>query len=222
LATRFSDTTTMPPTHTLQPRKQPRQRRAVETRQRILEAAARIFADRGYAAGTTNRIAEAADLSVGSLYQYFPNKDAILAELVRRHVADGLTAVERLLAEPGPGPTDLRTRLDRLVGALIDLHAHQPRLHQVLFEEAPRPPDVLAELHAAEERIVQAVALVLEHDPEVTHPEPVVAARLAVAAAESLVHRLVARPDPPADPTVLRQEIVHLLLGYLRTPPCTA
>jgi hypothetical protein len=104
---------------------------------------------------------------------------------------------------------------------VVDLHAHGPRRHQVLFEEAPRPPDVLAELHAAEERIVGAVAVVLESDPEVVHPDANVAARLAVTATESLVHRLVARPDPVAESEVLRREIVHLLHAYLRTPMCT-
>ncbi|MGK2948337.1 MAG: TetR/AcrR family transcriptional regulator, partial [Acidimicrobiales bacterium] len=200
--------------------KQPRQQRAVETRERILDSAARIFAAHGYAAGTTNRIAEDADLSVGSLYQYFPNKDAILAELVRRHVADGLAALAPLLAEPPRG--DLTARLDQLVSALIDLHVHDPRLHQVLFEEAPRPPDVLAELHATEEQIVAIVAAWLEADPSVVHPDPLVAARLTVAAVESLVHRLVARPEPVTGAAVLRREIVHLLHAYLRTPvPCT-
>lgn len=51
----------------LQPRKQPRQDRAEATRRRILEAAAHVFADFGYAAGTTNRIAERAEISIGSL-----------------------------------------------------------------------------------------------------------------------------------------------------------
>lgn len=210
----------MPSPTQLQPRKVPVQRRAEETRQRILDSAARIFATHGYAAGTTNRIAEGAQLSVGSVYQYFPNKDAILAELVRQHVAEGVAVLAPLLAEP-PGD-DLTARLDQLVGALIDLHAGDPRLHQVLFEEAPRPPDVLAELHAAEERIVAIMAAVLEADPAVTHPEPLVAARLAVTAVESLVHRLVARPEPVTSSAVLRREIVHLLHAYLHTPaPCT-
>ena len=79
----------MTPTDRFRPRKQPRQQRAVETRQAILGAAARIFAEYGYAAGTTNRIAEAADLSIGSLYQYFPNKDAILSALTDAHVDAG-------------------------------------------------------------------------------------------------------------------------------------
>lgn len=210
----------MPSPTQLQPRKVPVQRRAEETRQRILDSAARIFATHGYAAGTTNRIAEAAQLSVGSLYQYFPNKDAILAELVRQHVADGLAALAPLLAEPPGG--DLTARLDALVGALIELHAHDPRLHQVLFEEAPRPADVLAELHAAEERTVGVLAEVLAADPDVTHPDPLVAARLAVTVVESLVHRLVARPEPPASTAVLRREIVHLVHAYLHAPaPCT-
>jgi len=60
------------------PRRQPKQHHAKETRQRVLDAAAQVFAERGYSAGTTNRMAEHAELSIGSLYQYFPNKDAIL------------------------------------------------------------------------------------------------------------------------------------------------
>lgn len=74
----------------LDPRKQPRQRRSEETRHRILDAATHVFAEYGYAAGTTNRIAEYADVSVGSLYQYYPNKDAILLELATRHLDAGV------------------------------------------------------------------------------------------------------------------------------------
>jgi AcrR family transcriptional regulator len=76
----------------LQPRRKPRQVRAELTRDRILTAAAHVFAEHGYAAGTTNRIAERARVSIGSLYQYFPNKDAILAELLVRHIDRGTWA----------------------------------------------------------------------------------------------------------------------------------
>ncbi|AUA09036.1 HTH-type transcriptional repressor Bm3R1 [Streptomyces malaysiensis subsp. malaysiensis] len=71
----------------LQPRKQARLARAELTKQRILTAAAHVFAEYGYAAGTTNRIAERARISIGSLYQYYSNKDTILAELLIRHLA---------------------------------------------------------------------------------------------------------------------------------------
>ena len=73
----------------LQPRRKPRQVRAELTRERILTAAAHVFAEHGYAAGTTNRIAERARISIGSLYQYFPNKDTILASLLVRHIDRG-------------------------------------------------------------------------------------------------------------------------------------
>src|SRR5262245_64830810 len=78
------------------PRRRPQQVRAELTRHRILTAAAHIFAEYGYAAGTTNRIAERARISIGSLYQYYPNKDAILAELLTRHLdGDRATATLR-------------------------------------------------------------------------------------------------------------------------------
>jgi AcrR family transcriptional regulator len=70
------------PSRRLQPRKQPEQVRAELTRDRIVAAAAQVFAEHGYFAGTTNRIAEHAGVSIGSLYQCYPNKDSILIELM--------------------------------------------------------------------------------------------------------------------------------------------
>jgi AcrR family transcriptional regulator len=63
------------------PRKTPRQERSLRTVERILDAAAHIFHEQGYAGATTNDIADEANLSIGSIYQYFPNKDAVLVAL---------------------------------------------------------------------------------------------------------------------------------------------
>jgi AcrR family transcriptional regulator len=197
----------------LQPRKAPRQQRAVETRDRIVDAAARIFGEHGYAHGTTNRIADEAGISVGSLYQYFPNKDAILVCLAERHVAEGTDLVlGRLAAEPATGIVPL---LRQVVGAMVDLHRGAGRLHQVLFEEAPRPAPFLAELHELEDRIVAVVADVLRADPSVTVADPDVAARMLVVGIESYVHRMVATARPPLDTAVLADELVTLYAGYL-------
>src|SRR5256885_17137254 len=95
----------MASTTRLKPRRRPRQERSRETVEAIVEAAAQVFERHGYAAGTTNRIAERAGVSIGSLYQYFPNKDAIVAELARRHIAEiGAVAWPGLeaLVENGP------------------------------------------------------------------------------------------------------------------------
>jgi AcrR family transcriptional regulator len=202
---------TTPAEHRLRPRKTPRQQRSVETRARILDAARAVFGAHGYAAGTTNRIAAAAGLSIGSLYQYFPNKDAILVELVRAHIAEGVAAVDT--AAEGFDAADVEGTVRRVVTALVAVHAADRRLHQVLFEESPRPPGLLADLHAAEEAITARVAAWLA-DAAPGLPDPYLAARISVATVESLVHRLVASVHP-LDTGRFVDETTRLVHGYL-------
>ncbi|MGH3557152.1 MAG: TetR/AcrR family transcriptional regulator [Mycobacterium sp.] len=194
-------------------RKQPKQRRAEQTRQRILDAAARVFAEHGYASGTTNRIAEAAELSIGSLYQYFPNKDAILGTLMQAHVEAGARKISECLADGVPAR--LSDALRVFVRATIDNHRDNPRLHRVLFEEAPRAPAFLAQLRDSEQTMIDATACLLEQHPEIRVDDSQLAARIVVATIESLVHRLITAPSP-IDPQQLEDEIVALLAGYLR------
>ncbi|MFV2173763.1 TetR/AcrR family transcriptional regulator [Actinomadura sp. LOL_016] len=201
------------PDKRLRPRKEPGQQRAVETRQRLLDAAARVFSEYGYSAGTTNRIAEAAGHSIGSLYQYFPNKDAILVELVTAHARDGVAAIERLL-DGGPLPERLEDRIRLFVRAALDNHSGDPALHRVLFEEAPRPPELLRFLHEAERRTVAAAEELLAEDPRVTVADVPMAARLVVAAIESLVHRFTA-DGRFGDAGRFEDELVAMLVRYL-------
>lgn len=201
------------PTDRFRQRKQPKQERAEKTRRRILDAAAHIFAEHGYAAGTTNRIAEQAGVSIGSLYQYFPNKDAILRALMDAHLDAGTRLLGERLAEGLPQGLDDTLRV--FVRATIDNHRDDPRLHRVLFEEAPRAPALLARLHEMEHRAVDATVQLLEQHPDV-HTGGRLRARIVVATIESLVHRLVTS-DTPVDPQQLEDEIVYLLAGYLRS-----
>lgn len=200
----------------LRPRKQPRQRRAHETRARILDAARLVFEEHGYAHGTTNRIAERAGLSVGSLYQYFPNKDAILVELVDAHIEAGTAAV--LAALPAAEAWDdlpLAAVVGPVVTAMVALHADRPGLHRVLFEEAPRPPEQLARLRALEHDLTALLATRLASHPEVTAPDPDLAARLTIDAIESLVHRIATDATAPVPGAVLAAEITRLVVAYL-------
>ncbi|MEN0061122.1 MAG: TetR/AcrR family transcriptional regulator [Myxococcota bacterium] len=93
------------------PRKVPRQRRARETVRAILDATAHIL--RQDESLTTNRVAEVAGVSIGSLYQYFPDKDALVAALVERTLAEDLAWVADQL-EPGP----LRPQVPHLIEAI--------------------------------------------------------------------------------------------------------
>lgn len=197
----------------LEARKSPKQERSVATRERLLDAAARVFARHGYSAGTTNRIAEEAGASVGSLYQYFPNKDAILVALAHRHVAEGAEMLSNSLAATEGLP--LAERLDAVIGAMVEAHADDPRLHQVLFEQAPRPPELLEELHRLEERIVDVAEAMLRAEPAVDVADPRMAARLVVAAIESLVHRYIAGERRDLDLPAFRTELSAMLQRYL-------
>ena len=203
----------MAPPDRFRARKQPKQQRSAETRQRILDAAARVFAEFGYRGGTTNRIAEAANISIGSLYQYFPNKDAILTALTDAHIDAGAAL---LTARAAAGvPPALEDQLRLFTRATIDNHRDDPHLHQVLFAEAPRSPALLARLRDAEETAVAAAYALLARHPEVRVPDLKFAARMTVATIESLTHRLIACAQP-ADAQQLEDSIVAMLAAYLR------
>jgi AcrR family transcriptional regulator len=124
------------PDRRLEPRKLPKQSRSGATFEAVLEAAAQIFERRGYAAGTTNRIAERAGVSIGSLYQYFPNKDAILVALVHRHLAEGTAAlgphIERLRS--GARFDDV---LPDIVHAMVAIHARARRTFTACSSRRP-------------------------------------------------------------------------------------
>lgn len=113
-------------------RRRPRQLRAQQTVAAILEAVSRILARDGIDAVTTNRIAEVAGVSIGSVYQYFPDKRAIYAALHERHADCMARLVESTLVSHAGRP--LPEILRALVEALVDAHAAEPQLHLVLAE----------------------------------------------------------------------------------------
>ncbi|SEF25230.1 DNA-binding transcriptional regulator, AcrR family [Amycolatopsis pretoriensis] len=197
----------------IQPRKQPRQVRAELTRQRILTAAAHVFGDHGYAAGTTNRIAERAGISIGSLYQYFPNKDAILAELLVRHLDDGAAIAERVQREELPGPIEEIFRL--FVRGAIESHLDEPRLLRVLLEQAPKSTDVLERVELLKKNLVAYMRELLDEHPEVRVADTETAARLIVTTVELVIHQLVADHEP-VELGKLEDELVAMLTRYVR------
>jgi AcrR family transcriptional regulator len=118
-------------------RKQPQQARSRATTDAVLDAAAHILGERGWTGLTTNAVAEVAGVSIGSLYQYFPNKLSLIEAVRRRHF-DQVMAVLRAAAD------DKATRIHRveaLVDGMIAVHSRYPAAHRVLLEECPRGED---------------------------------------------------------------------------------
>ena len=199
----------------LEPRKQPLQQRSQATVEDILTAAAQVFEAYGYAAGTTNRIAECAGVSIGTLYQYFPNKEAVAVALLERHLAEGMRRlrewVGRAVAEPG----GLHDALRVFVEGMIDLHADRPRLQHILLEETPVPPRVHEALLQAEQEAAKTVAGLLRRYPEVRRDNLGRAAYIAVQTVESLTHRFAAHPDQGLPRRAFAAELVAMLSAYL-------
>lgn len=117
------------------PRRVPRQQRARLTVDAVLEATVRIVKREGLAHVTTNRIADVAGVSIGSLYQYFPDKQAIFAALHSRHVEQVDLLIERTFR--APTGSSLEELFRSLIGRMIDLHAADPALHEMLLGQIP-------------------------------------------------------------------------------------
>jgi len=183
--------------------------------ERIVDAGARVLAEAGYTAGTTNRMAAVAGVSIGSLYQYFPDKDAIVTELVRRHIDDGVREIETRLASDDLDARTLAERTRVFVEATVAIHRHDPVLHRVLFEEAPRTPEALTALRSFERDTVAAVELLLATDPEVHVRDISLAAYMTVTAIESITHRYVSAHPEGVDAEALVDELTTLIVGYL-------
>ena len=119
----------------LEARKRPVQRRSAATVDAILEAAARILESAGLAGYTTNASAARAGVSIGSLYQYFPNRDALTAALIDRESAPLLAEVEAAGAA-----SSCEAALLRLIRAAVAHQMRRPELARLLdFEERRLP-----------------------------------------------------------------------------------
>src|ERR1700691_6140000 len=111
-------------------RRRPRQRRAHQTVEAVLDAVSRVLKRDGVDAVTTNRIAEVAGVSIGSVYQYFPDKRAIFLALHDRHSERVGRVIESTLVDHAA--SSLQDLMRALVGAIVDAHAPDPELFQLL------------------------------------------------------------------------------------------
>ncbi len=179
----------------LEPRKPPVQKRSRATVDGILSAAAQVFEMHGYAAGTTNRIAERAGVSIGSLYQYFPSKEAIAVALLERHVADTEHRLHDWVGHMVAERHGLRAALHDYVTGMLEMHSGRPRLQHILLEETPLPERVHRALLEAEGSAARTVAGLLRLYPEVRRAHLERAGFLVVQTVESLTHRFAAHPD---------------------------
>ena len=198
----------------LRQRKSPRQARSADTVETILAAAARVLERESLAGFNTNRVAEVAGVSVGSLYQYFPNKSALVAALIDRHEATIAASIESCVA--AHQDRSLREALLALADIGIAQQYARPILAAALDHEEARLP-LGPRLRAYEQRIGAAVMTLLQrHAAELgAPPRPRDVQDIFVIAKAMIEADAAAGRTPSAD---LRDRVVRALLGYLATP----
>ena len=118
------------------PRKIATQQRSRATVDNLIEATARILVKEGFDKASTNRSAEVAGVSIGSLYQYFPSKEALVAAVIERHQQEIMRTVRGELAQVATLPMNEAMR--RFVAVALEAHCLDPHLHRVLTEQIPR------------------------------------------------------------------------------------
>jgi AcrR family transcriptional regulator len=191
----------------LKPRKSPTQGRATQTVEAILESAAHILETEGFDGYNTNAIAVRAGVSIGSLYQYFGNKDGIVMALIA--VANGrlLTAISSAAALSDPN-----TAMDAMISAAVDHQLRRPRLAQILdleehrlYRSAARDDMLSSRLHLEVLEVVERL-----YGP---HPElPCICADL-VAITRAICDAAGSRQGNSR--AVLQERIRKAIRGYL-------
>jgi AcrR family transcriptional regulator len=198
----------------IRPRKEPRQERAQATVDAILEATAQVLKKIGYDALTTNKVAEAAGVSVGSVYQYFPGKEALLVALMLRMAEKQRVVFVASLARSTDAPIE-----EAIAGVLESILAAteiDPALSAALMNELPRAGDLGAVMAFNEENTAKPLRAYLasrRHELAVTDIDTAVF--LLTHSIQPLLQRIAAsRPSPQRRRAIFR-ELEAMVLGYL-------
>jgi len=197
----------------MEPRKRPRQQRSKRMVESILAAAAKILIEDGYESLSTGQVAKRAGVSIGSLYQYFPNKEAIIAELVRKLTIDATTAVSANMDGLADRPLEeaVRAMLTMVVG-LVEQHGDLGR--ELLI--AAQQMGVLPGIRMVEQRISEAGRrYLMRHRDEVRVQDIDQAIFVTFNAAVFVIFRSVFAPPGFMTRQQLIDELYRMIIGHL-------
>ena len=198
----------------VKPRKSPRQARAKATVDAIVEATTQVLLQGGYDRFTTARAAERAGVSVGSLYQYFPNKAALASAVIDRCCENFLTAFESALA--GRSHVTLADCIRAIVDMAFVSHPLTPGLHRVVLDLAPRigVADKTAMVSRTAAKMIES--MLRKHSDEIAPgTDLATAATIIETMMEALAHRAIVDHPVHAQDDMLAKEATRLITRYL-------
>lgn len=186
----------------------------METVDVILEATAHVLRAIGYDALTTNKVATAAGVSVGSLYQYFPGKDALVTALMLRVAESQQTAFLATLGGMLTAP--IPDVIEAVLETLLQNHAADPRLSEVLMNQVPRVGDLGEVMAYNEEKIATPLHAFLQSRRDDLVVDDLRAATFVLThSIMPLLQRLTMTRPSPDQRTAIFRELNGMLVGYL-------
>ena len=201
----------------IEARKSASQERSRATVEALVEATARILVRDGFDKASTNRIAEVAGVSVGSLYQYFPGKEALVAAVIERHQREIMQTVRSELAGVLTEPVEQAVR--KLVTVAVKAHRVDPKLHRVLAEQIPRVGK-LEKLETFNAENYTLFRTYLErHRDELIVTDLELASFVCVTSIEALTHNAVLHHSKTLSDEAmeaLAEETARLVIRYLK------
>lgn len=195
----------------------PKQKRSIETRERIIEAGEKLFSQDGYHATSTKKIAKEAGVSVGSVYNYFPDKKAMMLEIYAHHssLMHGMILESLKDADFASLGRDGLAVTRMIVEQSLKLHTFSPEFHREISMLRYSDPDFAA-LNAQEMmRIVWMLVSILEPAREKLRVDDLEAAAYVIASAVEEVVHSIKMFDAPIDEERLAAALADMIHSYL-------
>lgn len=195
-------------------KKPAKQDRAKATIEAILQGAARVLVKDGYEGTNTNRIAEVAGVSIGSVYQYFANKEAIIGELIESHIQKLMDVFVNNFNTLST--VSLKDGIRILIRAMIEARSVEPKLQRVFDEQLPKIGKLSRLLREYEKQAVEMIRDYLHSKQnEVAIKNIETAAYISVHAVEAVILVALNNRQDILTGGHLEDELTNLITRYL-------
>jgi AcrR family transcriptional regulator len=205
-------------------RREPSQKRSRETVDAVFEAVLRELVRRGPEAVNVNRVARVAGVSIGSVYQYFPSKEALLAALIARFMRVRFEAIMRMIEgiareeRDAGAPTPLRTVMERLVEGTLGLNRSALPIERALITWFARVGSLDALTDVDREftaRIAEGVRLLQATPGRIRPVDPAIAARILMQSIRAVALTAILQEPTLLEGDALKRELIELAVRYL-------
>lgn len=199
--------------------REPQQKRSIQMKKRILKTAKDLICEKGFFAMTTNEIAKTANISIGSLYAYFSDKDTILLELLEQYNQHFMYVFEDIQTEVNitAYQTDTYNWLRYLLEKLIYLHQSQKDFSKELMVLYHAKPEVANIIDHQSEKVRQSILTLLEQNRHSKNPKDLEATSFVIFDVISAITDRIVFKEGNIDPERIIKEGVNMLFLYLKT-----